>query len=88
MGGLRTLHSAAQISRIGAHPHAGAGKGAARMFGKTKGCCRSQEVRTPGRFCMVETGNKFCSDHCRDAHGMIELNWQCCHAGCECGPAS
>ncbi len=58
------------------------------MFGKTKAAAGPRKCAHPACFCTVETGNKFCSDHCRDAHGMIELNCQCCHAGCECGPAS
>ena len=85
---LRTLHSAEHISRISAYTQCGRRQRSCPLCPKKSRLLQAQEVRTPGVLLRVETGNKFCSDHCRDAHGMIELNCQCCHAGCECGPAS
>ena len=86
--GLRTLHLAEDSSRIGA-PRTGASvQGAAVMFGKTKAVAGPRKCAHPACFCTVEGNDKFCSSRCRDARGMTELHCQCCHAGCECGPAS
>ena len=57
------------------------------MFGKAAPT-GPRKCAHPACYCTVEAGKKFCSDRCRDAHGMIELHCQCCRPGCECGPAS
>lgn len=36
----------------------------------------------PACDCLVEKGNKYCSQYCKDAAGTMEISCNCRHAEC------